>query len=87
MFDLFSGAKELTGEKAIMFMLLLTRAQLATQSQLLVEIAEKVLDKDKTTLNTEFLKTYTKQIQEIHELFLDDDRLLNFIKNMDLGKS
>jgi hypothetical protein len=74
--------KELEGTKAMLYMLFAIEARLKVQTDILIEMAEIITQKDAGTISQEIAQKTIKELKAIKDRFVEDDELLAFINNL-----
>jgi hypothetical protein len=76
--------KELEGSKAILYMLFSIEAKLRVHTDLLIEMAEIITQKDPGAIRMETALKTLQELKAVREKFVEDDELLNTINNINL---
>jgi hypothetical protein len=75
---------ELEGTKAILYMLFSIEAKLRVHTDLLIEMAEIITQKDPGVIKQETAIKMLRELKAVREKFVEDDELLNTINNIKL---
>lgn len=74
--------KDLDGSKALLYMLFSIEAKLRVHTDLLIEMAEIITQKDPGVIQSETLLKTMKELKAVREKFVEDDELLELINNL-----
>jgi hypothetical protein len=73
---------ELQGAKAILYMMFAIEARLQAQTELLIEMAEIITQKDAGVITKEYAQKTLVELKNIKNRFVEDDDILAFINNL-----
>jgi len=76
--------KDLDGFKAMTYMLFSIEAKLRVHTDLLIEMAEIITQKDPGVIRNETTLKTLRELKTVREKFVEDDELLNMIKTMEI---
>ena len=74
--------KDLDGFKAMTYLLFSIEAKLRVHTELLIDMAEIITQKDPGVIKKETLLKTVKELRAVREQFVEDDELLGIINNM-----
>lgn len=75
---------DLESSKAILYMLFSIEAKLRVHTDLLIEMAEIITQKDPGTIKQETAIKMLKELKAVREKFVEDDELITMINNIKL---
>lgn len=75
---------DLESSKAILYMLFSIEAKLRVHTDLLIEMAEIITQKDPGTIKQETAIKMLKELKAVREKFVEDDDLITMINNIKL---
>lgn len=76
--------RNLDGFKAVMYMLFSIEAKLKVHTDMLIEFADILTNKDPETIKNETYVKMLKELKSVREKFVEDDELLAVINNIKL---
>jgi len=74
--------RDLNGPKAILYMLFSLEAKLRVHTDLLIEMAEIITQKDPGTIKNETYLKMIKELKAVREKFVEDDELIEMINSI-----
>jgi len=75
---------DLDGFKAVLYMLFSIEAKLRVHTDLLIEMAEIITQKDPGEIQRETIIKTMEELKNVREKFVEDDELLNLINGIKL---
>lgn len=76
--------RQLDGMKAVLYMLFSIEAKLRVQTDLLIEMADILTEKNPDQIRIEVLLKTLQELKKVRSSFVESDELLNVINNMKL---
>lgn len=76
--------KDLDGFRAVMYMLFSLEAKMKVHTELMIEFAEILTQKDPGEIKTEVYTKMVKELRTVREKFVEDDDLLHMINTIKL---
>lgn len=74
--------KDLDGFKAMAYMMFSIEAKLRVHTELLIEMAEIITQKDPGVIKNETYLKMIKELKAVREKFVEDDELIDLINNI-----
>ena len=76
--------RQLDGMKAVLYMLFSIEAKLRVQTDLLIEMADILTEKDPDQIRNEVILKTLQELKKVRSSFVESDELLDIINNMKL---